>query len=99
MVDKDEVDKREEQLKALGSQLERVEQQLNWTTLELNKERARGDSMLQHQEVRGGSGGAEKLTKEEVCPSPSFPPGNCKLDWEMEGGMRSPFCLCAEKSR
>ncbi|XP_015672944.1 coiled-coil domain-containing protein 157-like [Protobothrops mucrosquamatus] len=50
MVDKDEVDKREEQLKALGSQLERVEQQLNWTTLELNKERARGDSMLQHQE-------------------------------------------------
>ncbi|XP_039188492.1 coiled-coil domain-containing protein 157 isoform X3 [Crotalus tigris] len=50
MVDKDEVDKREEQLKALSSQLERVEQQLNWTTLELNKERARGDSMLQHQE-------------------------------------------------
>ncbi|KAL7986724.1 hypothetical protein Chor_013007 [Crotalus horridus] len=65
MVDKDEVDKREEQLKALSSQLERVEQQLNWTTLELNKERARGDSMLQHQEVRGDSGGAERLTKEE----------------------------------
>ncbi|XP_026578002.1 coiled-coil domain-containing protein 157 isoform X1 [Pseudonaja textilis] len=50
MVDKSEVDRREEQLKALSGQLERVEQQLNWTTLELNKERARGDSMLQHQE-------------------------------------------------
>ncbi|XP_070619233.1 coiled-coil domain-containing protein 157 isoform X2 [Erythrolamprus reginae] len=50
MVDKGEVDEREEQLKALTSQLERVEQQLNWTNLELNKERARGDSMLQHQE-------------------------------------------------
>ncbi|XP_070806935.1 coiled-coil domain-containing protein 157-like isoform X2 [Pituophis catenifer annectens] len=50
MVDKGEVDKREEQLKALGSQLERVEEQLNWTSLELNKERARGESMLQHQE-------------------------------------------------
>ncbi|XP_032085065.1 coiled-coil domain-containing protein 157 isoform X2 [Thamnophis elegans] len=50
MVEKGEVDRREEQLKALGSQLERVEQQLAWTNLELNKERARGDSMLQHQE-------------------------------------------------
>ncbi|KAG8146141.1 hypothetical protein E2320_012534 [Naja naja] len=50
MVDKGEVDQREEQLKALRSQLARVEQQLNWTSLELNKERARGDSMLQHQE-------------------------------------------------
>ncbi|XP_063171747.1 coiled-coil domain-containing protein 157-like [Candoia aspera] len=50
MVAKSEVVKREEQLEALSSQLQRVEQQLSWTTTDLNKERARGDSLLQHKE-------------------------------------------------
>ncbi|KAH0625516.1 hypothetical protein JD844_015060 [Phrynosoma platyrhinos] len=50
MVDKAEVQSREEQLEVLTSQLEASKQQLGWATSELNKEKAKVESMLRNKE-------------------------------------------------
>lgn len=53
MVDKSEVAKLEEQVELLSGQLRSAEQQLHQANTELNKEKAKVESILRHKEVCG----------------------------------------------
>uniref|UniRef100_A0A8D0KJB6 Coiled-coil domain containing 157 n=1 Tax=Salvator merianae TaxID=96440 RepID=A0A8D0KJB6_SALMN len=50
MVDKEEMIKLEDQVRTLAHQLEVANQHLNWATMELDKEKAKVESVLRHKE-------------------------------------------------
>lgn len=52
---KKQVQQLEEQVQLLSERLDGASQQILWANTELDKEKARVDSMVRHQEVRPGA--------------------------------------------
>ena len=61
-----QVQQLEEQVQLLAGRLDGASQQIRWASTELDKEKARVDSMVRHQEVRLGASSAPGLLQRRL---------------------------------